>query len=352
MNPYSLPLDIQSAPLGVSWQSIGSPGSTKPDTSQNTAALLSICLTATTEVEAECNQRLACQVITEQLVGPGHRIGIQNSGMARFITSFTPVSKVVAGLVAPVGVPHPNYTLIPAGNAYPEEQPAATGLTTPYQFGGGMAAIMINPAYMGWGWGREGTLVVMQYLNGWPNAQLTEDAAAGATTLEVSEVAGMTGADVWISDGGYMEEVSVTSATVTPPAWSAASNYRAGQLVTYQGATYQGLIASGPGTPAGVQTPQTASTPWWITPAEPTGPGTLTLATPTLFAHTAPVLVTGLPYNVRWATALYAKAQALQRGLATVSVPGTGGKAAAADDAIDAARMEAVAVLAAYRRIY
>ena len=65
-----------------------------------------------------------------------------------------------------------------------------------------------------------------------------------------------------------------------------------------------------------------------------TGPGTLTLASPLAYSHNASLMVSSLPSDVVWATALFAGAEALTRGAqATVvqTTPGHGGGLSGAD---------------------
>ena len=65
------------------------------------------------------------------------------------------------------------------------------------------------------------------------------------------------------------------------------------------------------------------------------GPGTLTLASPTTYAHNAGVMVSALPADAIWASALFTGADALTRGATTTTVrslPGHAGGASGADE--------------------
>ena len=354
--PYVTWQDLQRMPLGVAWSAMGAPNTFSPGSEENRAQLTEICFTATNFALVEVNQELAAGIQSEQLAGPrSHRIGVAPSGEMRFLTTYFPILKVVAGCFNPAGLFPPAYTLIPPGYAYPEEQPFTYGTGLPSASTGGMAAIRMSPGYAGgWYGGSGGTMYTMQYVSGWPHAELTEAIAAGVSEIPVDEILGFAGTTVPIFDGPNTEQVQVASVTPNAPAaWSATSTYNPGVLVTFNDVLYLSLIASGPNLPVGAQQPSTNSSAYWTTPPEPCGPGTLSLLNPTQKPHqNLPVLVTGLPRVVRWACALEAKAQGLEQGLATVSIPGEGGQATSTAEAIEAAHRDAVAALANFRRIY
>jgi hypothetical protein len=115
--------------------------------------------------------------------------------------------------------------------------------------------------------------------------------------------------------------------------------------VSLSGANYACLVTNGPGTVNGAITPGT-STAYWAANPEPAGPGTLELLSPIRNPHTAPVLVTTVPPQVRWAVALYAKAEALERGVATMSIPaGSTQSGGGLSGAIGSARLEAAIII-------
>ncbi len=272
--------------------------------------------------------------------------------MARMITNWQPIRRVLQGAVAPVVQIPKTFTVIPPSSIYPENPPMGFfGTTTPEPYHSGNNSILISPTYMNWWYGRYGTEIWATYLNGWPHTALTADSAEGARTLAVDDVTGMGGAAPWINDGGVTEQVVVTAVTPNAPvAYDATVTYPAGILVTSGGSTFQAMIPNGPGTPFGPQTP--VAGPYWSTTLEPAGPGTLTIASATLFAHTSGATVTAVPDGALWACALFAKAVALQRGLATVSIPSDGGdKAVSTEMAIQEAMREGVAHLVDFRRI-
>lgn len=350
---YLLPADLTWMPLGVSWGTVGQQGTTNPAQPANAFALDQVCRMATSHVRTEVQQELRSSFVTERLQGPGHRIGFHGS-QARFVTSFMPVAKVVAGAVAFSANFPKSWTAIPPGAAYPEDNPmGSSGTSAPETFGGGMNAILISPQFVNWCAGRMGLEVQMSFLHGWPHTQLVADATAGDTTVQVDDLTGWLGAEGWLLDSASSEVVTAVGVDMaTPPAYSDSVTYFPGQCVVYQSTTYQCLISSGPGAPNGSQTPPSSSGPYWSTTVEPVGPGAVTLAQPLSFDHVAPVTLTALPYGIRYATALFAKAIALQRGLATLSVPATAGVSPTAEAAIESAERTAVATLNPYRRIY
>jgi hypothetical protein len=349
--PYVSAVDLtQTLPLGVSWTTMGKVAGTNPNEQQNAAALDQVCRLASAQTRGEAQQDLACRLITESQRGPSSWIGTLPSGQGRMLARFFPIWKVVGAAVSDAAAFPKNWTIIPPGYAYPE-MTTMDGLL-PSGLGGWSNAILLSPNYFGWAFGRYGMEVQVSYLHGWPHAQLTADVEAGADTIDVDVLDGyIPGARLEVMDGAAIEQVEIQSVTpATPAAYSATLTYPTGALVTLSATTYQCLIANGPGAPNGVQGP-TSTSAYWTTTIEPTGPGTVTLGGTLEFDHNAGTLVTALPYSVRWATGLFAKAMALQRGLATVSLPGNAGKGVSTEEAIDSAIKEAVAALGPYRRI-
>ena len=92
--PYQLPNDLMQQPLGVSWQTIGQAGNTKPDSDQNTAALNDVCTLASNQVDVELNQPARSRVSTELIQGPSTRMGVLASGVVRLKTSYNPILRV------------------------------------------------------------------------------------------------------------------------------------------------------------------------------------------------------------------------------------------------------------------
>lgn len=322
-SPYITPNELLAAPLGVTWPTIGSATSqTGPTQPANLAALATLCRQATESVDSECGQTLRGTIFQELQLAPGHRCGLLQNNDGRFMTSRSPVAKVVQVLVTYGGPQQTSssgpavfqWTTVPTGFSYPSEQEIGYG-NLPSVATGGMNAITISGGFISYQAGRLGTRVQCTYVHGWPTAALTAAVNAGATSLPVDDVTlfnGITGsgATVLVSDPltGLTETVVVTAV-------ASAANVA----------------------------------------GEPTGPGTLTIAAPGLVnAHAVGVIVTGMPEGVRWAAMLFAKANALQRGIAVYTVPrgagGGGGGGGGAEAAIDDANKEASIELAVYKR--
>ena len=76
------------------------------------------------------------------------------------------------------------WTTVPAGY-YDIEHPVigVYGSVAPSDSGDGGQSIVISPGYVNWGGGRNGVLLRISYINGWPHTSLTADAAIGAMTI-------------------------------------------------------------------------------------------------------------------------------------------------------------------------
>lgn len=282
--PYVVPTAnlLQSLPVGVDWGTL--PPGTNVTTVQKAAALADVCMIATANVNGEMNFPLHAILSTEQLQGPNYRVTVHNStGEGRVILSRWPVTNIVSVQVAPAGVYPLQWTTVPTGFWRPEYPVIGRAFSnTAGSSGEGGQAILIAPGYVNWCRGRWGVVVSVQYYYGWPHTHLTAPAAAGDSSISVGDTtawapftAGAPGAEGVVYDNlGGQEPVSVTAASTT------------------------------------------------------TGPGTLTLSAPLTYAHsTVGTMVSALPSDVIWATALFAGAEALTRGAqATVvqSVPGHG----------------------------
>lgn len=213
---------------------------------------------------------------TEDVYGPNFRATIQvGSGNGRVILSRWPILSIVSVQVAPSNVFPRQWTALGQGQ-WDIEVPAI-GLynsVAPSAAADGGQAILIPPGWINWCNGRNGWLVRVQYINGWPHTSLTADAAAGAQTFTVDDCTGwavtnewgQTGAAGIVYDTGYQETVKVLAASATA------------------------------------------------------GPGTIALAAPTLNAHKSGTMVTTLPQSVIDAMILFSAAEALQRGATSTTI--------------------------------
>lgn len=178
-------------------------------------------------------------------------------------------------MVAPNNVFPRQWTTLPAGY-YDIEHPTIGLYNTvaPSAAGDGGQSIVISPGYVNWCNGRNGVLLRISYINGWPHTSLTAQATAGAESLSVDDCTGwaitgefgQTGAAGVVYDSGQQETVQVTAASAT------------------------------------------------------SGPGTLTLSSALQFTHANGVIVTTLPQSVIDAMILFSAAEALQRGATSTTV--------------------------------
>lgn len=83
-----------------------------------------------------------------------------------------------------------------------------------------------------------------------------------------------------------------------------------------------------------------------------TGPGTLTLSSPTVYEHPAGTMVSTLPGSIQWAAVLFATSIALTRGATATTVQAIpGGSPALAGKGPESLAQEAELLLHSYRRV-
>jgi hypothetical protein len=228
-------------------------------------------------IDEFCNTTLRATIDTEIVRGPDDiRFTMDASGVSRIILSRPPVVAVISGQVSATAQFPSLWTAITADKFKVEDQLLGVyGTTAPGAAAGGGQAVLLAPGQVGRALGRRGVEVQVTYLNGWPHAMLTADAAVGATTITVDDVTGWTGAVGVVKDAVGQEAVSCTA---TSPSGASAS-----------------------------------------------GPGTLTLASPLLNAHKAGTLVSSLPGTIEQAAILFSVSQALVRGGTALTVPNMAG---------------------------
>ena len=307
LTPYVTPEILTQAPTGISWSTI--PPGRDVTYEMRLAEQSNICQRASSQVDAYCNQVLRASIDNEQFSGPNFRMTIQNgTGNTRMILQRWPILEVLSVQVAANAVFPRQWTSLSA-NMWDIEWPplGLYGTNAPASAGEGGQSIVIAPGTTSWCLGRQGYLVRVSYINGWPHTGLTAAATAGDSTITVddctgwaitSEATGVTGATGTIYDSGSQEVIKVTAA-------SAAS-----------------------------------------------GPGTLSLAAPLTFNHNAGTLVTTLPQSVMWATILFCTSIALTRGATATTIqtiPGGGGSTAGVKEPSDLAG-EAELLLNPFRR--
>jgi hypothetical protein len=245
----------------------------------------------------------------EQVQGPDYYMTVDASGVARVMLSRWPVTQVLGGQVSPRAAIPRSWSVIPVTAIVPEDPPMT--LLSPVvegAAGAGGNAVLVAPGYVSWANGRNGFTCEIAYLNGWPHGALTAAAESGATTVDIDNVTGFTGAAAYVYDGSATETASITAAVAGSP------------LALPMGGTAQA------------------------------GPGTLTLASPLVFEHQAGTVVSALPQDIAWAVILLAAAQVLSEGATAVAIPDIAGAMTSGGKGVADLVREAKEIIAVYRR--
>lgn len=309
--PYITPAALESAPTGVSWQIIPEPGALPAAVE---AEVSNICWRATSIVDTYCAQVLRATVDNEFLTGPGsprvgHEPGTRNG---RLIMRRWPVIDVLAILTSSNRSWPRQWTPVPSGQfevSHPllNAMSDAAAATAP----DGGWSVTLAPGYVPpLPRGRNSTRLQVSYTNGWPHTSLTATANAGAQTLAVDDVTGWAGVSGFVYDGAQTETLTVSSVTATTP---------------------QTL-------PNGAGTAQA-------------GPGTVMLSSPLAYQHVAGTMVSALPANVIWASALAAAAQALEGGVVSISIQSMPGSEESSGRGVEDMQAEYELLLDPFRRI-
>jgi hypothetical protein len=315
--PYISPTTLITAPTGIDWSTIPPGDDVTP--AQNEAEWWNMCARATAKVNGYCNQVLRATVDNEVVRGPDYRLTVGPGAggswptpywglagyNARAILSRWPVLEVTAVKVCPNSVWPRQWTTLPSGWFEPENPPIGLyNSVAPASDAQGGQAIIIGPGYIDWSLGRNGFVVQVSYINGWPHSALTVSANAGDSTVTVDDTTGWaitsfqgtTGATgVW-KDSGQQETSHVTASSVTA------------------------------------------------------GPGTLTLSTPLVYPHAAGTILTTMPAAIEQACILFCTAEALTRGATSTTIHDIGGHAQSSDGDIGGLNSEAELLCHPYRR--
>jgi hypothetical protein len=304
--PYVTPQIVQQAPTGVSWRTI--PYGCDPGGEQNQAEIQNICDRATSWADGYCNQSLRATVDTEYISGPDYYATVQQATQnIRIIASRWPVLSVVAVSVSPNTFPL-TWTALPSDYFRPEQPVIGVyGSSAAGGSGqGGQGIIISGQAGGTWCLGRNGYLIQVQYVSGWPHTQLTAAVSAGATSLPVDDCSG------WA--------VSGFSGTPTGARGYLYDNQQESAHVTASSAT--------------------------------SGPGTLTIASPLNYNHEAGVLFSAMPQTIQWGCVLMATSIALTRGATATAVHTiSGGQNAAGPKSADELAVEAELLLHSYKGV-
>lgn len=317
LTPYVSPTQLINAPTGIDFTTI-------PDTdsspAQQNAEQWNMCMRATSMADQYVNQLLRATMDIEVLHGPDYRVtaGPQAGGgwlspywgtagaNCRAVLSRWPVIAVNSVKTAPSGLWPRTWTTVPPGYYEPEYPPYGLfNSSAPSDDAYGGQAILIAPGYVTWNLGRNGYILEVQYVNGWPHTSLTVNASAGNTTITVADTTGwatgnyaatVTGATGTFKDGGQTEAVTVTASSAT------------------------------------------------------SGPGTLTLSSALQYPHQNGTILTTLPAAVEWACILFCTAEALTRGATSTTIHSIGGHSQSTGGDITGLNTEAEILLHPFRR--
>ena len=267
LTSYVTPSVLRAAPTGISWNSLP----TSKTGQSADATVMDICWRATSRVDAYCGTPLRATINTEQVEGPDFYMTIDGAG-ARITLSRPPVVKVTGITVQSTANFTAAPTVVTPSTQWRVQNPlmGEYGSMAPDSSGVLPYAVRLASGWVNWSQGRNGYLVTVTYVNGWPHAGLTSACAAGDTTLVVDDCTGMTGMAITIRDSVNTEVVQIATASAT------------------------------------------------------SGPGTLTLAagTPSAqYPHDAGVVATTLPQVIELAAIKFATDEALLRGAMTISAP-------------------------------
>ena len=294
--PYITPDILINAPTGISWETIPNYDSTL---TEQLAEQTNICWRASHFIDTYCNQPLRSTLDTEEVLGPNYRMTIDQHGLVRVISSRWPVTEIVSLQYAASFAVPPTWQTIPVTSSYIEASSAVDGGVSTIA-AAGPSAILIAPGYISWAAGRRGYRLQMTYNNGYPHAGITANVSSGASTITVDDTTGVVGRYMTVYDGASTETVRVASASTT------------------------------------------------------TGSGTITLTSPTVFAHAAsiqrPLIISTLPAVVQQAAIFYATYITMTRGVTATTVQSIGGGVSSGGGSKEMLE-DCKSILDAYRRV-
>lgn len=375
MIPYVTPTDVRGNPSAPAGRNVPSDAATLGFDAHSIEyqRLWEMCQTATNICDQMAGLSLRATSLYEELYGPGHRLANVADGSAlRFVTSRKPILSVLAGQVAHGGPPF-SWTAIPAANLAPEQPPFTDVGSAGWDFAtSGQAAILIGSSPIS-----AGTRIGVTYLSGWPVAGITPAASpSGTVTGTFPNTTTVTGLSVTagiapgapVTGEGIPEGTTVVSINtgaeslvLSNPAPAAGEvaltiGYAPGATtlnvddVTAWTLGISGEIADGTYTESVTSTAAVANAP--AGQLTPQGPGVVTLASPTVFAHRPGRALTAMPYTLRWVALLGVKAQALERGATALTSQGAPGRSTSSGASAITRIYEVMRMLIApYRRV-
>ena len=219
---YLTPAMLLSTNYGVDWTTFPKPGSLYP---AQVAAQQDMCAQVSSEMDT-FSTTLRATVNTEQEQGPDFLITTRANGWARMRLVNWPILQIVSGQVSPSSSVPPTWTAIPSTALVTEHLALhPTGSIVPASSGPGPTAVLIAPGYVDWRNGRNGYVVQVTTISGFPVAGIDVAAHAGDLSVHVDDITGWwngtAGARGTIFDPPYREMATV--AGVTPDVAGAIS---------------------------------------------------------------------------------------------------------------------------------
>ncbi len=246
LSPYVSPAMLLENNNGVDWTTFPKPGATL---AAQIAAQESICARVTSEMDALA-LTLRATVNVEQEQGPDFTVTTRKNGWVRFRSANWPIIQIVGAQYSPSESVPPSWTPIPVAALMTEHTGLpATGSIIPTG-ATGPTAILIGPGYVDWSNGRNGYLIQITTISGFPVAGIDVAAHAGDHSVHVDDITGWwngtAGARGVIYDSPYREEATV--AGTTPDTTGAITG--PGTLLLTQALTFDHAPIVGPYQPA------------------------------------------------------------------------------------------------------
>src|ERR1035437_3387798 len=199
---------------GVEWSSFPKPGASP---AAQISAQLAICAEVTSEMDS-LSLTLRANIDTETEQGPDFIITTRANGWARFRLANWPVLQVLSAQVSPSSATPPNWTPIPLDSLMSDQAGITlSGTIVPSGASPGPSAVLIGPGYVNWANGRNGYLVQVSTITGFPVCGIDQTALAGTTILHVDDITGwwngVNGATGTLYDLPYREQVNICCST-------------------------------------------------------------------------------------------------------------------------------------------
>ncbi|MDE2100386.1 MAG: hypothetical protein KGL39_24250 [Patescibacteria group bacterium] len=276
MTPYINQAILVNAPTGIDWATLVD-GHTSLTDPVVMSAIQQLCQESTGLIDTHCNQMLRATQDTEEFTPPEDRCSVnRRNGNVRALLSRTPVIAITSVQYSPNIYPL-TFTVVPT-NQYRVHNPSPDIYSA-----AGAYMFDMGSGYVDWSLDREGYVLQVAYLNGYPHCGLTAPSTTTSSTLTVDDITG----------------------------WTAGTT----------GTIYDPSISGGSGT----ETFAVAST----SPASATGngptAGTVTLTANPAYAHATGTIVSALPPTVMRAGIYLASDIAMSKGVSYIDIKPMGG---------------------------